>query len=87
MPFDSSRKTYDMNKAFIKITKIKTQICKKNTLIVLYNSTKIIVIATNISVMLVNHFNLFFIAKETDVILKISYLCMSKINWLSIKEA
>lgn len=76
-----------MNKAFIKITKIKTQMCQKNTLIVLYNSTKIIVIATNISVMLVNHFNLFFIAKEIDVILKISYLCMNKINWLSIKEA
>lgn len=29
VPFDSSRKTYDMNKAFIKITKIKTQICQK----------------------------------------------------------
>lgn len=41
----------------------------------------------NISIMLANHFNVFFIAKEIDVILKIFYLWkMNKINWLSIKE-
>lgn len=35
------------------------QICQKNTPIVLHNSTKLIVIAINISMMLVNDFNLF----------------------------
>lgn len=35
------------------------QICQKNTPIVLHNTTKLIVIAINISMMLVNDFNLF----------------------------
>lgn len=43
-------------------------------------STKIIMLATNVSLMLVYPFHLFFIAKEIDVMLKISYLCMNKIN-------
>lgn len=36
--------------------------------------------------MLVDPVHLFFIAKEIDVMLKISCLCVNKINWLSIKE-
>lgn len=42
----------------------------ENNLIISYNSIKITPITTNNSVMLMNHFNLFFNAKEIDVMLE-----------------
>lgn len=47
-----------------------TKFSEENNLIISSNSIKIIPISTNNSVMLTNHLNLFFNAKEIDVMLE-----------------
>ena len=70
MPRDSCRKKNGEVEAFIK-NKNKYEIGSgENNLITFYNSIKIIPITTNNSVMLMNHFNLFFNAKEIDIMLE-----------------
>lgn len=63
-----------------------TKFSEENNLIVSSNSIKIIPISTNNFVMLMNHLNLFFNAKEIDVMLE-SFLLGHGHDKLSIKKA
>lgn len=62
-----------------------TKFSEENNLIISSNSIKIIPISTNNSVMLTNHLNLFFNAKEIDVMLE-SFLLGHVHDKLSIKQ-